>query len=348
MAIAVLRQRMRCGDLPPAPIHTDVSKFPGKQYRGKINVIACGFPCIGFSSIGKGEGFDNPGSGLYKHVVRLVKDIQPELVFLENVAAIRVEGLQHVAETLRVQGYDVSWVSLRGFHVGAPQHRPRWFCLASKHGYSGTLHLEKPFKRYHWGKEPCPRMVMDRGLTNERHALLGNSVIPDLVRWAFLYLYTGSRQHASKIFASKSWTFALPDAATAKATVEPPAIGMASGKNKVAELPPPKGLMQLPAHRQVTLDPKVFTFEGPRSKNMTLEILPAPATITTWATPRHGNTMPSRVLTSRCMRDLPTQLRFAADTPNHLRTGYPNPEFVEWLMGYERGWTDPIGTIKQK
>jgi len=349
LAIAVLRQRMRCGDLPLAPIHTDVSKFPGKSFRGKIQVIAAGFPCTGFSSFGDRSNFDNPGSGLYRDVLRLVTEIQPTVVFLENVAAIRKDGLRYVAETLRIRGYDVSWVSLKGFHVGAPQHRPRWFCLATLKDFPGkTLHLTKPFKPYNWRKEPCPRAVLDKTMTNERHSLMGNSVIPDVVRWAFLYLWTGSCWKAPKVFAAKSWPFQRPDPKRVVLCKDPPpAVGMATGKNEIQELPAPVGLLTLPDSRKIVLDPKTFVYTGPKNPLNTLESHPAPVTITTWATPRRCNTAPARVLNIRCQRDLPTQIRFAADTPNHLRLGNPNPEFVEWLMGFERGWTDPYGTVKK-
>ena len=304
--------------------------------------------CTGFSHVGQYGAFDNPGTGLYKHVVRLVDEIQPALVFLENVTAIKTQGLHHVAETLRARGYDVSWVSLRGFHVGAPQHRPRWFCLASRAGFSGTLTATAPFKVYPWTKkEPCARMVLDRAMTNQRHALLGNTVIPDVLRWAFLYLFTGSSWPASKVLGAKSWPFARPDPASATDSPDPPGIGMATGKNRVKALPPPRGLQELPAHRQVVLDPAAFTFEGPKNPAQTLTPYEAPVTLTTWGTPRHANTGPARVLTPRCRLDLSTQIRFAVDTPDHLRAGTPNPEFIEWLMGFPRGWTDPFGSLKK-
>lgn len=502
-AIAVLRQRMRCGDLPPATIHTDVESFPGKQYKGKVHVLAGGFPCFpagtpvltnkgykpietvshddlllthtgswkpientqrkvypgrmasvstefqtikctdnhpfyartvtnntpewvaardltsdhyvgipvghaksstaayirhidngyawyaitdvvtyqpdeplcvynfqvqddhsyvvhhvvvknctGLSSMkmAQRDGFNNAGTGLFRDVIRLVEEIQPNIVFLENVAVIRLHGLKFVAETLRSRGYDVSWVSLRGFNVGAPQHRPRWFCLATRTGVKlPTLTLKSVFKKYNWLKEPCPRMVLDKTMTNERNALLGNSVIPDLVRWAFLYLWTGSRLQAPAVLTSKSWPFAVPDKSTAipvDMNEYPTAFGMAFGTNMTATLPTPIGLLDLPKSRQRIMDPSKFTFTGPKSANNTLEPYTKPTPITTWATPRHSNLIPSRVLTRRTILDLPTQVRFAQDTPDALRPGHPNPEFLEWLMGFPRGWTDPFGKIR--
>lgn len=351
-AIAVLRQRMRCGDLPPAPIHTDVQTFPGAKYKGKVHVLAGGFPCTGLSSMkmAQRDGFNNPGTGLFRDVIRLIEEIQPNIVFLENVAVIRLHGLKFVAETLRSRGYDVSWVSLKGFNVGAPQHRPRWFCLATRTTMKPmTLTLKTPFRKYNWTKEPCARMVLDKTMTIERNALLGNSVIPDLVRWAFLYLWTGSRWKAPDVLTAKSWPFIRPDVSTAIPVDKneyPTAFGMVSGKDTTATLPAPVGLLELPKSRQRIMDPSKFTFEGPRSVNNTLEPYTELMPITTWATPRHSNLIPSRVLTRRTILDLPTQVRFAQDTPDALRSGTPNPEFLEWLMGFPRGWTNPFGTIR--
>jgi hypothetical protein len=348
MAISVLRQRMRCGHLPPAPLHTDVERFPGKDYTGKIDVLCAGFPCTGFSAMKMNtkDAFNNPGSGLYRHVCRLIDEIQPPIVFLENVQGIRLEGLRFVAETLRSRGYDASWVSLRGFNVGAPQHRPRWFCLATKTKFKGaTLTLKKPFVPYNWKKEPvgCPRLIFDKTLIHERSSLLGNTVIPDMVRWSFLYLWTGSRLPYDKVFGSTSWVFTKPDPKKAKAMPEenPPATGMILGQNRLGSLPVPSGLLQLPASRGRTLDPKKFTFEGPKNPINVLPSHVTPIHITTWATPRYSSTGCSRVLTTRTERDLPTQLRFATDTPEKQRAGQPNPDFLEWLLGLPRGWTNP-------
>jgi len=51
----------------------------------------------------------------------------------------------------------------------------------------------------------------------------------------------------------------------------------------------------------------------------------------------------ANVLTQRTVRDLPCQVRFERSTPDELRGGSVNPEFVEWLMGYPRGWTRAAG-----
>lgn len=344
VAIGVLRQRMRTGDLPAAPIHTDVERFPGKEYRGKITVLTAGFPCPGFSSMkmNQRDGFDHPGSALFRHVVRLIDEISPPIVFLENVACIRTEGMGFVVESIRQRGYEVSWVSLRGHHVGAPQHRHRWFCLATKIGYKKILQCQK-FKRYDWSREPT-RLTLSKDGVTDRRVLLGNSVIPDVVRFAFLYLWTGSCLSLQKIFGMTSYPHALPNGThpgtqTPASTDNPPACGFFNQK-KMYALPLPPGVLSLPASRQRVLDPKTCT-QLKKSPLNTLAPHAAPITITTWATPRHGGGG-SRVLTARTERDLGTQLRFAVDTPDALRSGDPHPEFVEWLMGFPKGWTNSL------
>jgi len=44
-------------------------------------------------------------------------------------------------------------------------------------------------------------------------------------------------------------------------------------------------------------------------------------------------------LTERSKNDLPTQVRFERQTPQKVRACDLDPQFVEWLMGYRKGWT---------
>lgn len=296
--------------------------------------------CTGFSVAGERKGFDNPGTGLYGHVVRLIDELDPPLVFLENVASIRSQGLDRVAETLHARGYTASWVTLYGYNVGCPQYRHRWFCLAAKRGYAGgTLRLEGPYRKFDWSEEPVPRMVVDqrpvRG--SERWALLGNSVIPDVVRWAFLYLYTGSVWSANRVLDAESWTFAAPDPERIVSKRRGVA-GMVDDMGKNRTILPPEGLLGPTAEMRLTLDPDAYDAKTKNPKQ-TQEKLPAVVHKKMWSTPRYKGGYGTRVITDRTSHDLGTQLRFEARTPDHLRDGVPNPDFIEWLMGFERGWT---------
>lgn len=88
-AQSVLLSRQACGDLPVAPIWDDVrtlTKMPA------VDIIYGGFPCQDISCAGLGAGLEGERSGLFFEVMRLVTEINPIFVFLENVPAIRMRG----------------------------------------------------------------------------------------------------------------------------------------------------------------------------------------------------------------------------------------------------------------
>lgn len=130
-ACEVLVSRMEKGDVDPAPVWTDVSTFDGRPFRGLVDVISGGFPCQDISVAGKRAGITGARSGLWKQYLRIVSEVQPRLVFIENVAALRTSGLEVVLEDLASLGYDAEWGTLRASDVGATHHRDRIFILAN-------------------------------------------------------------------------------------------------------------------------------------------------------------------------------------------------------------------------
>lgn len=93
-AKGILLSRMDDGAIPFAPIWNDVTTLDGNKLRGLVDLIVGGFPCQDLSVAGRGAGLAGKRSGLFYEVVRLVKEIQPSFVFLENVPAIRTRGLE--------------------------------------------------------------------------------------------------------------------------------------------------------------------------------------------------------------------------------------------------------------
>jgi len=103
----------------------------------RVDIIAGGFPCQDISYAGLGAGLDGERSGLFFEAVRLVSELQPRAVVLENVAALLTRGLDRVLGTLAEIGYDAEWHCIPATYVGAPHIRDRVFVLAyanSQHG----------------------------------------------------------------------------------------------------------------------------------------------------------------------------------------------------------------------
>jgi len=129
-AVGVLVSRMESGDLDPAPVWDDITTFDGKPWRGVVDIISGGFPCQDISFAGKGAGLAGKRSGLWYEYVRVIREVRPRFVFVENVAALLVRGLDDVLGTLASLGYDASWHCISAASVGAPHRRDRVFIVA--------------------------------------------------------------------------------------------------------------------------------------------------------------------------------------------------------------------------
>lgn len=102
----------------------------GKHNLKYVDVICGGFPCQDISFAGKGAGLAGERSGLWYEYLRIVGEIRPRYVVVENVAALRQRGLSTVLGNLSEIGYDAVWFPLRASDVGAPHRRERLFILA--------------------------------------------------------------------------------------------------------------------------------------------------------------------------------------------------------------------------
>ena len=134
-AQGVLLSRMATGDLPLAPIWDDVRTLRATDLPIYPEIIFGGFPCQDLSCAGRGAGLEGKRSGLFFEITRLVGEIRPRFVFLENVSAITVRGSERVVGELCKLGYDARWGILSASDVGANHRRERWWLLAhARHG----------------------------------------------------------------------------------------------------------------------------------------------------------------------------------------------------------------------
>lgn len=130
-AANVLAQRQNDGCLEPFPIWSDVRTFDGKPWYGIVDVVSGGFPCQDISSAGKGAGIEGERSGLWKEFFRIVCDIRPRFVFVENSPMLTSRGLGVVLGDLAGAGYDTEWECISAGEIGAPHERNRIWILAS-------------------------------------------------------------------------------------------------------------------------------------------------------------------------------------------------------------------------
>lgn len=134
-AQGVLLSRMARGDLPHAPIWSDITTLRTEELPKPIHIIYGGFPCQDISVAGRGAGLEGKRSGLFFEISRIVSEIRPPFVFLENVSAITVRGAERVVGELCRLRYDCRWGILSASDVGANHRRDRWWLLAhTRHG----------------------------------------------------------------------------------------------------------------------------------------------------------------------------------------------------------------------
>ena len=86
----VIQARIKDGHLDDAPIWGgDIREFDGKPWRGVVDIITASFPCQPFSNAGKREGeFDSKGRNLWPDTLRIIREVEPRLVILENVPGL--------------------------------------------------------------------------------------------------------------------------------------------------------------------------------------------------------------------------------------------------------------------
>ncbi len=120
---------------PSIPIYEDIKLLTVQRLNDdgiNIDVICGGFPCQDISTAGKGEGLRGERSGLWREYARLIGEIRPRYVIVENVAALLFRGLSDVLGDLASLGYDAEWHCIPASYIGAPHRRDRIWIIAHR------------------------------------------------------------------------------------------------------------------------------------------------------------------------------------------------------------------------
>ncbi len=120
---------------PNVPIHDDITKLDGKQYVGTVDIICGGFPCQDISiANNNGKGIEGARSGLWKEYARIISEIRPKYIIVENVAELLNRGMGIVLGDLAKIGYDAEWHCIPASTIGASHRRERIWVVAYPSG----------------------------------------------------------------------------------------------------------------------------------------------------------------------------------------------------------------------
>lgn len=114
---------------PDVPRFEDVREV-GAHNLPAADLICGGFPCQDISNAGKRAGINGERSGLWSEYARIIRELQPAYVVVENVAALLVRGMGTVLGDLAACGFDAQWRMYQASDFGAPHRRQRVFIVA--------------------------------------------------------------------------------------------------------------------------------------------------------------------------------------------------------------------------
>jgi len=189
---------------PHAKRYNDVCTV-GAHNLESVDILCGGFPCQDISIAGKGEGLDGKRSGLWWEFHRIINELRPRVVVMENVSAITIRGLSAVVGSLAEIGYDCQWTIISAAQCGAPHLRNRWFGVANTNSqriqeqpiWSESVGQERQSecgssqdaraRQNYWQGFPTQSPVCRRndGIPNrvDRLKALGNAVVPQCAEW---------------------------------------------------------------------------------------------------------------------------------------------------------------------
>lgn len=367
MCRSTLEARITTGDLPHAPVLRDVrdTRSIMAAIRGrKVDMIISSSSCVGFSIIGARNGLGHAETRLFWDVLDLVRTLKVPMVFMENVRAILTsnsgQDYRAILKQFANMGYRVTWCVLTAEHVGGWHRRSRWFALAYKPKFLQGRCLRMPnslpdIRRYRWtqSSKPNERLPLpgtrcvgrDDVVSRRSHRMkmLGNAVVPDCVRLAFMYLYSGGKQTDIRCRNLRHSEFELQ---RVKRSIRIPCVTQF----------PTFGSSRLPGGRSFAHVAGALKYE---SIDLRIRIDPSRGVggnralarrnkrrmmMKRYMTPRAQNNGHCNAATYRCLGDLGTQTRFMKGVAHP--DGQLNPRFVEFLMGFPKDWSVAIGRHK--
>lgn len=160
-------------------ICADVHSFDGRPYKG-VDLLAGGVPCPPFSVAGKQLGKDDERD-LFPEAIRLIREIRPRAVMLENVRGFLDSGFEeyrdHIFTEIKKLGYVTHIKLLNASDYGVPQLRPRVVIVGIRKDQAGAFEYpqEHPRESPTVGETLCDLMSQNgwKGAKNGLKELIG-------------------------------------------------------------------------------------------------------------------------------------------------------------------------------
>lgn len=177
--------------------------------RGKVDLVAGGPPCQGFSTAGLRKEND-VRNGLIRSYLRFIMYVQPKIIFFENVKGFtqefkknKSEGLtysQYVLRVLKFFGYQVKGKMVNFSKFGIPQKRTRFILVGVKRTGKNDPEItaKKFFKLITENKR---QFLINKGLPQNPN--LGNA-ISDLLKQNGLVQTPDRNNFSSGVYISPS------------------------------------------------------------------------------------------------------------------------------------------------
>lgn len=179
---------------PDTQRFTDIKKFDGTIFKGRIDVLSGGFPCQPFSQAGKRKGKDDDRF-LWHEMLRAIREIQPAWVVAENVSGLLTlqNGMvfQQVCSEMEEAGYEVQPFIIPACAVDAPHRRDRIWIIAhsksspriyeNKNERQNTQAIQE--KRFNGNPKSEPSLLGGTdGIPDwmDRIKSLGNAIVPQV------------------------------------------------------------------------------------------------------------------------------------------------------------------------
>ncbi len=333
----VLQSNMKRQWIDTAPVYHDVKQLQCHDIPKVVDVITAGFPCQNLSVLNSHSGgIHGPKSSLFYHVARLARGFPNlKLIVLENVANIVGNDLDVVEQELQRIGFELTWSIFTACEIGGLHERRRWIGIASRksgHEYYKCLPheiqkiIENPqsmlkFRNkmaerwndwtHQYPLEPSSFLssVGSKQHANQRNKMLGNSLVPPMILFAFCML-----------------SFAKSNATNHQLSGNKGPLDALIHVNNTLIIPKPFCIKRVPMN--IISSNKEHRF---KSKFFYTPVF----TDFCWFV---------QPLTNRSHRLLATQL---ANLSSGYKQYYSNrlkwfvrPDFTEYLMGYPQGYTN--------